>query len=206
MPDFTEILKIAIEKQDWQLLCGLYTNITGEDISLPNQDEDIEEEEEGEEEDILNKDFNIEELKKEKDVDTSTQSRYNDFTAPPRNTDNTDFSGRRMRSEPVGSKKLKNTVGVSENKFTDDLTECLTDPETGEKLIGKNKNIKVTPRNKRRNLGMNDTSIIEAKCSSCDKSFKISSAIAFGYSDTPSENSWECNDCSVRKGRRGRGR
>ena len=36
MPDFSEILKIAVEKQDWQLICGLYTNITGEPLSVPS--------------------------------------------------------------------------------------------------------------------------------------------------------------------------
>ena len=39
MPDFSEILKIAVEQQDWQLICGLYTNITGEPLSVPTEEE-----------------------------------------------------------------------------------------------------------------------------------------------------------------------
>ena len=34
MPDFSEILKIAVEQQDWQLICGVYTNITGEALAI----------------------------------------------------------------------------------------------------------------------------------------------------------------------------
>ena len=55
-----------------------------------------------------------------------------------------------MRSEPVGGKRLTNVVGVSEEGFVDNLTESLTDPETGEKLVGNNKNVEITPRNRRK--------------------------------------------------------
>ena len=58
MPDFSEILKIAVEQQDWQLICGLYTNITGEPLSVP---ESVVEEEK-EEEDILSKEYSVDEL------------------------------------------------------------------------------------------------------------------------------------------------
>ena len=141
----------------------------------------------------------------DKNIDNMIDSRYNDFTAPPRNTENSNFSGRQMRSEPVGTTKLTNVVGVSEDGFVDDLTESLTDPETGEKLVGNNKDAKITPRNRRKQLGMNDTSLINAKCSSCQKTFKISSSIAFGYSESESNNSWKCNECSVKRGRNARG-
>ena len=214
MPDFSEILKIAVEQQDWQLICGLYTNITGEPLSVPTAEETKKEEE-----DILAKEYSIEELKYQnqlppqeqdlelvdKNIDNMIDSRYNDFTAPPRNTENSNFSGRQMRSEPVGTTKLTNVVGVSEDGFVDDLTESLTDPETGEKLVGNNKDAKITPRNRRKQLGMNDTSLINAKCSSCQKTFKISSSIAFGYSESESNNSWKCNECSVKRGRNARG-
>jgi len=214
MPDFSEILKIAVEQQDWQLICGLYTNITGEPLSVPTA-EDIKKEEE----DILAKEYSVEELKHQnqlppqeqeeelldKDVDKTIEDRYNEFKAPPRNVESTNFSGRQMRSEPVGKKKLTNVVGVSEEGFVDDLTESLTDPETGEKLVGNNKNAKITPRNRRKQLGLNDTSLIDATCSSCNKTIKVSSSIAFGYSESQADNTWQCNDCSVRKGRRGRG-
>ena len=217
MPDFSEILKIAVEQQDWQLICGLYTNITGEPLSVP---ESVIEEEEKEEGDILSKEYSVDELKYQnqlppqeqdlelvdKNIDKIIEDRYNEFKAPPRNTDSRSNSGRQMRSEPVGKSKLKNVVGVSDEGFIDDLTESLTDPETGEKLIGKNKDVKITPRNRRKQLGMNDTSVINATCVSCRKQFKVASSIAFGYSDSESENTWECNDCTVRKGRRDRGR
>tara|TARA_Y100001938_G_C8097372_1_gene439040 strand:+ start:188 stop:838 length:651 start_codon:yes stop_codon:yes gene_type:complete len=216
MPDFSEILKIAVEQQDWQLICGLYTNITGEPLSVP---ESVVEEEK-EEEDILSKEYSVDELKYQnqlppeeqdlelvdKNIDKMIDSRYNDFTAPPRNNNSSSSENRRMRSEPVGSGKLKNVVGVSNEGFVDNMTEALTDPETGEKLVGNNKDVKITPRNRRKQLGMNDTSLIDATCSSCNKSFSVSSSIAFGYSDSPADNTWQCNDCSVRKGRRGRGR
>lgn len=215
MPDFSEILKIAVEQQDWQLICGLYTNITGEPLSIPSA---VVEDEEKEEADVLSKEYSVEELKYQnqlspqeqdlelvdKDIDNIISSRYNDFTAPPREPSNSDFSGRQMRSEPVGKSKLKNVVGVSDEGFVDDLTESLTDPETGENLVGANKDANITPRNKRKKLGMNDTSLINAKCSSCNKKSKVSPSIAFGYSDSDSENSWECNDCSVRRGKNGR--
>jgi hypothetical protein len=200
MPDFTEILKIAVQQQDWQLICGLYTNITGEPLSLPTQDD----ESEPKEEDILEKNFDIEDLKTEKTVDTYTQSRYNDFTVPSRNYESSgDSTGRQSRPEPVGQKRLKNVVGVSEEPFVDDMTEALFDPETGDSLTGlENKNI--TPRNKRKELGMNDTSIIEAHCSLCKKKWRVSSALLQGYSSVESQNSWVCNDCSTRKGKRGK--
>jgi len=215
MPDFSEILKIAVEQQDWQLICGLYTNITGEPLSVPTAQEIKKEEE-----DILAKEYSIEELKyqnqlppeeqdlklADKNIDNMIDSRYNDFTAPPRNTDSVSSENRRMRSESVGSGRLKNVVGVSEEGFVDDLTESLTDPETGEKLVGKNKDAKVTPRNRRKQLGMNDTSLIEATCSSCKKQIKVAPSIAFGYSESESENTWVCNDCTVRRGRRERHR
>lgn len=215
MPDFSEILKIAVQEQDWQLICGLYTNITGEPLSVP---QDAIEEEEEENEDILTKEYSIDELKYQnqlspqeqdlelvdKNIDNIISSRYNDFKAPPRNTENTNFSGRQMRSEPVGSNVLKNVVGVSEQSFVDDMSESLVDPETGENLVGSNKNAKITPRNKRKELGMNDTSLISAKCSSCGKTSSVSPSIAFGYSELESENEWQCNDCVVRKGRRDR--
>ena len=217
MPDFSEILKIAVEQQDWQLICGLYTNITGEPLSVPHV---VEEDEKKEEKDVLTKEYSIEELKYQsqlapqeqeeelldKDVDKIIEDRYNEFKAPPRNTERTSNSGRKMRSEPVGSTALKNVVGVSEHVFVDDLTESLTDPETGEGLLGKNDKSKITPRNRRKELGMNDTSVIDATCSSCSKIFKVSSSIAFGHSNSQADNTWQCNDCSVRKGRRERGR
>ena len=214
MPDFSEILKIAVEQQDWQLICGLYTNITGEPLSVPTAEEIKKEEE-----DILAKEYSIEELKYQnqlppqeqdlelvdKNIDNMIDSRYNDFTAPPRNTENSNFSGSQMRSEPVGTTKLTNVVGVSEEGFVDDLTESLTDPETGEKLVGNNKDVKITPRNRRKQLGMNDTSLINAKCSSCQQTFKVSPSIAFGYSESESNNSWKCNGCSVKRGKNARG-
>tara|TARA_Y100000592_G_scaffold100806_1_gene182945 strand:+ start:7155 stop:7766 length:612 start_codon:yes stop_codon:yes gene_type:complete len=200
MPDFTEILKIAVQQQDWQLICGLYTNITGEPLSLPTQND----EPEPKEEDILEKDFDVEDLKKEKSVDTSTQSRYNDFTAPSRNYESRgDSTGRQSRPEPIGQRQLKNVVGVSEEPFVDDMTEALFDPDTGEPLTGL-ENKKVTPRNKRKELGMNDTSLINAVCSSCKRESRVSSVLLYGYSTIDSENTWVCNDCSTRKGRRGR--
>jgi len=218
MPDFSEILKIAVEQQDWQLICGLYTNITGEALSVPQAAVEEEEEEE-EEEDVLKKDYSLEDLRYQnqlppqeqdlelvdKNIDNTISSRYNDFIAPPRNRNETSSNeNRRMRSEPVGKQKLKNVVGVSEEGFVDDMTESLIDPDTGESLIGSNANMKITPRNKRKQLGMNDTSLIDAKCSVCKSSVKVSPTIAFGYSVVDSENSWICNDCNTRKGRRER--
>ena len=47
MPDFTEILKIAVQEQDWKIICGLYKNITGEELPLPQppeEEEPVEEE------------------------------------------------------------------------------------------------------------------------------------------------------------------
>tara|TARA_R110000824_G_scaffold17703_3_gene71276 strand:- start:13 stop:666 length:654 start_codon:yes stop_codon:yes gene_type:complete len=217
MPDFSEILKIAVEKQDWQLICGLYTNITGEPLSVPSA---VVEEEEKEEEDVLSKEYSIEELKYQnqlspqeqevglvdKNIDKIIEDRYNEFKAPPRNISSSSSSGRKMRSEPVGSTILKNVVGVSEDGFVDDLTESLTDPETGEQLVGKNDKAKITPRNKRKELGMKDTSVLDVICSSCGKNHKISSTLSYGYSDIESQNTWKCNDCVTRRGRSDRGR
>ena len=198
MPDFSEILKIAVEQQDWQLICGLYTNITGEPLSLPSQESEPEQEEE-KEEDILDKEFDIEELKQEKVVDTSTQSRYNDFTAPSKDSSSNSF-GSRMRTEPIGS-YLENVVGVSEEGFVDDMSESLVDPDTGDSLLNKNKDVNITPRNKRKELGMKDTSLVDVVCSSCGEERKISPVLSHGYSSNKNENSWKCNDCNTRKGR-----
>ena len=218
MPDFSEILKIAVDEQDWQLICGLYTNITGEPLSVPS-DAAEQEEEKG---DILSKEYSIEELKYQnqlppqeqeaelldKDIDKLIGSRYNDFTAPAKSDANkSTVDGRRMTSQPVGSNKLSsNFLGVSDKPFVDDMTDSLVDPSTGENLLGNNKNVNITPRNQRKQLGMNDTSLIDAKCSSCQKVLKVSPSIAFGYSKRDKENMWKCNDCSTRRSRRERDR
>jgi hypothetical protein len=200
-------LKIAVEQQDWNIICGLYTNITGEPLSV-TESEVVEEE--VEEEDILSKDFDMEEIvgdtqKEEKTVDNHRESMYNDFTAPPRKArEGEDNTGRLMRAEPVGAGPLKNVIGVSEEAFVDDMSESLVDPETGEALVGNNKNVKITPRNRRKELGMNDTSIVEVVCSLCGKNQKVSSSLAHGHSKIESQNNWKCNTCSTRRGRRGR--
>ena len=211
MPDFTEILKIAVEEQDWNIICGLYTNITGEPLSPPQNNEPEAPEEEPEQEDILSKDFDMKEIlaenqEEKKTVDKHREAMYNDFKAPPRKQNpNADHTGRRMRSEPIGSKPLKNIVGVSEEGFVDDMTESLVDPETGEAMTGNNENVKITPRNRRKELGMKDTAHIDVVCSACGENQKISPALSFGYSSRKSENTWTCNECSTRKGRRARG-
>ena len=208
MPDFTEILKIAVQEQDWQLICGLYTNITGEPLSVPTA-----EEKKREEEDILAKEYSVEELKYQnelppeeqdlklidKNIDNMIESRYNDFTAPTKQGSST-ATGRRMRSEPIGS-KLENVVGVNEEGFVDDLSESLVDPDTGESLLNKNKDVNITPRNKRKQLGMKDTSLIDVVCSACGGKSKISQVLSHGYSSNEKENTWKCNDCNTRKGR-----
>jgi hypothetical protein len=220
MPDFSEILKIAVEQQDWQLICGLYTNITGEALSVPEPPPEEGVEEESPLGDILGKEYSLEELKYQnqlppqeqepelvdKDIDKLIGSRYNDFTAPAKSDTRTStVDGRRMKNQPVGSTKLSsNFLGVNENPFVDDMTDSLVDPNTGEKLVGNNKNVNITPRNQREQLGMNDTSLIDAKCSSCKKVIKVSPSIAFGYSERDSENMWQCNDCSTRRSRRER--
>ena len=167
MPDFAEILKIAVEQQDWKLICGLYTNITGESLSVPETTEE-KEEEQNPVEDILGKEYSIEELKYQnllppqeqdlelldKDIDKMISSRYNDFTAPPRSQNSNSSDNRRMRSEAIGEGKLQNVVGVSQEGFVDNMTESLVDPETGESLVGKNKNVNITPRNRRKELLM----------------------------------------------------
>jgi len=215
MPDFTEILKIAVQEQDWQLVCGLYTNITGEPLSVPE-----EETEENPVEDVLGKEYSLEELKhqnqpppqeqglelEDKNIDKTIADRYNEFKAPPRNHDPSLDDNRRMRSESIGSEKLKNTVGVSEKVFVDDMTESLIDPNTGESLMGKNKDVKITPRNQRKKLGMNDTKLMDVVCAACNKCLSVSSVLAHGYSKNKIENSWKCNDCSTRKGYRERSR
>lgn len=218
MPDFANILKAAVEQQDWQLICGLYTNITGKPLSAPS---DIEEHEEAEkEEDVLTKEYSLEELKYQnqlapqeqdlelvdKNIDKMISSRYNDFTAPPRNLDNSNSDNRRMRSEPVGASKLNNVVGISEEPFIDNLTDSLVDPETGESLIGQNKSAKITPRNRRKELGMTDTTMVDVVCSSCHKELQISSSLSYGYSQNAKDNTWTCNNCNTRKGRRERSR
>ena len=215
MPDFSEILKIAVEQQDWQLICGLYTNITGEPLSVPEENEPVED---VIAEDVLSRDYSLEELKYQnqlspqeqdtelvdKDIDNLINSRYNDFTAPPRSQNSNSSDNTRMRSEAIGEGRLQNVVGVSQEGFVDNMTESLVDPETGESLVGKNKNVNITPRNKRKELGMKDTSTINATCSLCKTDYKISPTLAHGYSENKKENTWKCNDCSTRKSRRNR--
>lgn len=208
MPDFTEILKIAVEEQDWKIICGLYKNITGETLEIPEQkDSDVEE---GDSEEILKKDYSMEDILPQsegKEVDRHQEPVYNDFTAPTK-TSSSQPSGdnRRMRSEAVGSKRLENVVGVSQDGFVDDMTESLIDPETGESLTAQSKNVKITPRNKRKQLGMNDTSLMQVKCSVCLKTTSVSPTLAHGYSTIEGQNNWKCNDCSTRRSRLERSR
>ena len=211
MPDFTEILKIAVEQQDWKIICGLYRNITGETISIPEEKQQEEKEEEPI--DILKKDYPMDEIlaeteQQEEEVDKQENPMYNDFTAPTKGSvSESSGENRRMRSEPVGQKKLGSSfVGVNSEVFVDEMTESLIDPDTGEKLVGNNKNVKITPRNKRKELGMNDTSLIKATCSICDKPFNISPVLSYGFSNTKENNTWKCNECSTRKSKRNRSR
>lgn len=208
MPDFTEILKIAVQEQDWKIICGLYKNITGEELPLPQPAE----EEEPVEEDFLTKEYDLESLRENSStekVDSGEDDKYNQFTVPTRNSElseNRDSSGRQARPETVGTKsKLTNLVGVAENPFVDDGTESLINPETGKSFKEENKNIKITPRNKRSSLGMNDTSMIDVKCSECGESQKVSSVLSYGFSEIDSQNNWKCNDCSAKRAKKRRG-
>jgi hypothetical protein len=208
MPDFTEILKIAVEQQDWKIICGLYENITGETIRIPSETESNPTEDQS---GILQKEYSMEEILPEKEtseVDQEEESVYNEFTAPTKVSEPASTGeNRRMRSEPVGKKFLgSNFVGVSTETFVDDMTDDLIDPETGEKLVGNNANVKITPRNKRKELGMNDTSLIETQCSVCEKTFNISTVLSHGFSAHKQENTWKCNDCNTRKSKRNRER
>ena len=211
MPDFTEILKIAVQEQDWKIICGLYKSITGEALQIP---EDKEDESADEKNSILEKDYSMEEIlgeekKQEKDIDNSQGRIYNDFTAPSKSDSNEGkgLKNRQMRSQPVGGSKLDGDfVGVSKQGFVDDMTEALVNPETGRLFAEENKSAKITPRNQRASLGMNDTSMINAECSVCGDNKKISKVLSYGFSDIKSQNSWVCNDCNTRKGRLNRSR
>lgn len=213
MPDFTEILKIAVEQKDWQLICGLYTSITGEPLSAP----EIEDKESSQENEFLTKEYSIDKLREQNQdestekeqeldsqgVDNDQENIYNNFTAPTRSEsrEESDHSGRKMRSEPVGSKPLKNAIGVSEYGFVDNLTESLVNPETGTAFSEENKRNVITPRNKRESLGMNDTSLIDVRCSSCGEEQKVSKVLSYGFSNRSEENTWKCNSCNTRKAR-----
>ena len=207
MPNFEEILKIAVEDQDWQIICGLYTNITGEPLSIPG--DEVESEPEEEKDEVLTKDYDINELRKN-NVDSSTNDEYNEFTVSTRGSEfssSGDSSGRKARPQAVkGRDKLTNVVGVSEQGFIDDGTESIINPETGKPFSEENKNVKITPRNKRSSLGMNDTGIVSVECSICNQTYNVSKVLAHGYSKVKSQNTWKCNDCSTRKSRLERSR
>jgi len=207
MPDFSEILKISVEEQDWKIICGLYKHITGETIEIPQDKEERKENKKNL--GILEREYSMDDiLSEEKDeeaVDKEDKSIYNEFTAPSRSSSSED--GRRARSEPIGKSKLKNVAGVSEESWSDDLTECLIDPDTG-KPFSEDTSINkvITPKGKRKELGMRETQLIDVVCSLCEKEHKISPSLSFGYSTRKNENEWKCNECSTRKKRRERSR
>ena len=207
MPSFEEILKIAVEEQDWQIICGLYTNITGEPLSVPEAV--VQNEPQEEKDEVLTKDYDINELRKN-NVDSHSNDEYNEFTVSTRGSEfshSGDSSGRKAKAQPVkGRDKLTNVVGVSEEGFVDDGTESLINPDTGKPFAQENKNVKITPRNKRSSLGMNDTGIVNVECSICNESYNVSKLLAHGYSKTKSQNTWKCNDCNTRKSRLERSR
>ena len=228
MAKVEDILRKAVETEDWLLACNLYTQMTGKALSPPSLsklDEDFEDEipskekptkipvkrvPAGETRVFEGKTYKGGQIlpstytQQQKEPETNEAE---NFMAPTReigqDSKSNDGEGLQMKSQPISTPKTGQYIGVSNEPFEDTLTDGLVD-EQGNSLLQtetQRESRKAPIRGKR-------STRITVECSICENTFSIAPSLAIGYvKDRPGtpmsekQNTYKCNDCNSRKGR-----
>jgi hypothetical protein len=173
------LLKEAIIEGNWEKVCFIYTAITGEEISPPKPT--IIEKEKTEEE-IL-KDLDL-----EPDIKIKREEKANFIatTKKEESSNDDDYDGKKIaRKTPFIKHKIRPQL------FTDDRTEAVDDLTENNQTLAK---MYVSPRERNRS-----NNLVKVECSICGKTLEVSSVLATTYDPDPSENSFKCDNCIVKR-------
>lgn len=208
-----ELIKNAVEKQDWKLVCAVYTAITGEPLSPP--------EPKSEKPNFLDMDISPE-LLRQLGIDSqddegvpSVSNEENLYDAyehtledSKKKVDNLDFTiqrGKKIREDgKVEAARIPLDIpSKRENRFVDNLevaaSELQKENPTLQKLYGPVKK----HSSKELIVDRVDTSIfVDVECSLCGHTEKVSKALSRGYSNVKRDNIYRCNACSTPSGKK----
>jgi hypothetical protein len=226
-----DLLKKAVQTEDWALICKAYTAITGEVLSPPPKkevidfasleipdelvgefDDDDDDDDEDEEDapaavtvpsTIIIPGQEAEEDEEEEAPAPTRKKKDNDFIAPARKASarNQNESG---KFETRREEMRIPKKGARPNKFEDDINK-----EEDKKLLKKfNPQLEVLygPGANRKPRsesegGVDTSGLVQVECSLCHNPGEVSPALARGYSEDSNNNTYRCNNCSTGKGR-----
>jgi hypothetical protein len=214
-----DLIKTAVEKGDWNLVCAAYTAITGKPLAPPKPKES----------DFLNMEISeklIQQLTGGGEYDTmpgyedpenvAAREAANDYgseeaeiaaTVAVKKKDPLDFSVDRSNvvkknSEgKIEARKESIALGQRNNIFHDDTnvdSHLLKDNEQMQKLYGNGK--ARASRDLLENVSQTGKTI-GVQCSLCEKKQTVAVALAKGWHTDPDENAYRCNDCCTPSGR-----
>lgn len=187
-----DVLKKGILEGDWELICKVYTGITGEPIEPPKPKEvnwaDMD----------INIDLNlpipmaedgspgIAVKPNEVEDDASDKDLVNEeWVESEDSTFVGDLEGKKARREPV------QTDISRENKFRDN-------PGVYKKeRVDLNPSLGVIPQPRKKKK----SSLVKVQCSVCDKKEEVSRSLSTKYSKDPEKNTYRCNGCCSSRGK-----
>lgn len=228
-----ELLKLAVEEQDWFKVCAVYTAITGKPLNPPakkvsllemdipdelleninatrNDDEEYEdfpgpakvgmgvEEDDEEDEDVV-----------PLLVDTQAQPEPVEVEVSKKKGGESEFAishgvqGPKASSDGNGTimTKVPITQAPRKNKFKDNLAVKAGDLKKNNPILKKIYGEGST-RATRDLIDAPDTSkLYSVVCSLCNKSGKVTAALARGYNKDPENNTYRCTECDTPSGR-----
>lgn len=204
-----EVLKMAVESGDWQLVCDVYTNVTGLPLSPPQPKEmdwagvDIDIDTQS----TPTPDFtdNTEPIIDDNIAKELVQDEGNNIGEHDSSGEEFPFSDDESKSSFIASSKsgkpqrglhtaIKQKMLISQertNRFTDNL-DAFPDER-----VDINPAMGVPNVSERSMRGNNQTGMIEVICVSCNKTQTISSVLASGYSADTEQNTYKCNGCII---------
>lgn len=210
-----DLIKTAVEKGDWNLVCAAYTAITGKPLAPPKPKEP----------DFLNMEISEELIQQltgggeydnmpgyEDPENTAARGEAaelaDDFVPPVvKKKDPLDFSVDRSNVVKKNSegkteaRKESIDIGQRKNIFHDDTnvdSHLLKDNEQMQKLYGNGK--ARASRDLLENVSQTGKTI-GVQCSLCEKKQTVAVALAKGWHTDPDENAYRCNDCCTPSGR-----
>ncbi len=204
-----EVLKLAVEKQDWGVICSLYTKLTGETLYPPKQKEpdyaDMYIDLMGtttaalvETSPTINKDVRKKFLEAE-EVDEAVaanlvanegDNRGEGVPTPdqeiPENM--TEFAAPSRSQSPDdgghwAQRQQMKIPEVRENRFQDDEADAATTPT-------------IAPPAKPRSETKRQA-LVDVQCSSCGEYQQVAPLFAHGYNKDEMHNTYKCNQCIV---------
>jgi hypothetical protein len=202
------LLKEAILEGDWDKVCFIYKQITGEDI-LPPQPKVVSEEEmlasmelpslckiPNPEEQLLGSNIHIPPTNI--DQQPSIQTNTNIIDEDEENNTQQKFTTRSIKGyqhgdDDIAAKKLPLKKGYRPQLFVDNGTLAYGDKISSNPSLAK---MYVPPRPRERG-----NNLVHVQCSVCQKWFDLSPILTNGYSQDPKENTFRCNDCLSSRGR-----